>query len=165
MTNLKRGVLHGVILSARLRKQKTTNDLVAISCQNHNIRKATQPTPENNLGYIFRDEGKRTIYHWLIKAMVKIYDILLTNLFRTRSQEVIREKKRRLFFRLCGASELLPYVYNWGTYIWKDELSHTLFWKFVMVYRRLFTRSDFEIEIRGDYEHQNKSPNMGKITT
>lgn len=163
MTNLKSGSLHGVILSARLRKQKTTKDLIAISNQNHDFRKATQPSPENNLGYIFRNEGKRTVYHWLIKAVVKTYGILLSYLTKEKCQEDIEEKKRRLFFRLCGASELLPYVYNWGTYIWKDELSHSLFWKFVRIHRLLFTRSDFEIEIRGDYEHKTNSPNLGKI--
>ena len=55
-----------------------------------------------------------------------------------------------IILRLYGAKELLPYVYGWNRYIWKDKKSHALFWKFHEIHQKLFNESKFEIEIKGD---------------
>ena len=50
---------------------------------------------------------------------------------------------------MYGAKELIPYVYGWNRYIWKDDKSHELFWKYHKIHKKLFKESKFEIEIKG----------------
>ena len=67
-----------------------------------------------------------------------------------KKNEIVDRKKKEFLFYLLGASDLLPYVYNWNRYIWKDEKAHTLFGKFHLLHQKMFKQSHFEIEIKGD---------------
>ena len=61
----------------------------------------------------------------------------------------LKKSKLDCMLLLLGAKDLQPYVYGWNRYIWKDEKSHTLFWKFHEIHKKLFKNNHFEIEIRG----------------
>lgn len=143
----------GVILSVKLRKRiGKAIDLKALAGKNHQLRLETQPGPKDNLGSIFKGPHKRTKFGIVVTIIAKLYEFILKIFINNR--EVVKEKKKRLFFKMVGAEDLLPYVYAWNRYIWKDELSHTLFWKYVKTYRRLYSLSDFEIEIKGDRKNE-----------
>lgn len=147
MTSLKSGKLKGVILSIRLKKEQGDKNKVKSDSEKYQkIRKMTQPGPKNNLGSIFRNSGRMTILHFFVAAIVKMYGFFL--FIRTKNAECVKIKKKHLFFKLIGAEDLLPYVYEWNRFIWKDSQAHILFWKYVRTHHRLFTRSDFEIEIK-----------------
>ena len=82
----------------------------------------------------------------MLSAITKNYGIFLRLFHRERMD--IESKRRHLFFLMLGASDIEPYVCNWGWYQWRDEKSHDLFWKFVRIRKLLFKRSIFEIEIK-----------------
>ena len=78
--------------------------------------------------------------------MLKVIARLYVTLYRTFSRKTIKEQHVMLW--LMGGRTLIPYVYNWNRYIWKDADSHTLFWKYHKLHKLIFKNSDFEIEIK-----------------
>ena len=145
---LKRGELGGVILSLKLRKEK--GDAVAlkkIADRNRQNRKATQPGPKDNLGSIYADIHVYSFFSYIVRGLAKI--LALPYFLTGKGKNEIKPKQRRILFTLLGAKDLLPYVHSWNRYIWKDEHSHKLFWKYHKIHQRLFKPIKFEIEIRG----------------
>lgn len=143
---LKRGELHGVILSCRLRCQHSDyHGLKSLAEQYSHTRKKTQPGPANNLGSIFRFQGRPTIYYCIMRLFSILYSIMFCG-----NKEMAKDKKKEMFFYLIGAKDLLPYVYNWNRFIWRDESSHRMFEKYLRIHQRLFTGNELEIEIKED---------------
>lgn len=147
-TAFKTHEIEGVIISARLKCEKgDRTTLKDRAVKNHAIRTETQPSPSNNLGSIFKESSNWSFAGYMIRAIAKFYEILFINK-KNVNKEIIEQKKKEFIFRLLVAEDLLPYVYNWNRFIWLDDLSHTLFWKYVRIHKLLFSASDFEIEIK-----------------
>lgn len=143
----KRGERKGIILSVLLSKEYGDEAQIKHQAEkNHKTRKETQPGPRNSLGSIFANSGKRTILNLILSMVCKAYGILLRLI--GNKQEVINKRKKKLLFTLLGASDVEPYVLSWNWYQWQDEYSHVAFWKYVRQHKRMFTKSEFEIEIK-----------------
>lgn len=146
-SSLKRRETEGVILSIRLKKEKgDTAELQRMAEECHKKRMETQPGPKDNLGSIYAVSGGWSFYSYLPRAVSKCYALLLRLSGRGRND--VQRAKKSLLFSMLGAKELLPYVYGWNRYIWKDEQSHRLFWKFHKLHQKMFKQSKFEIEIK-----------------
>ncbi len=144
---LKRGEERAVILKVVLRREN--GDINRIKEQanlNHTKRKHTQPESKNSLGSIFANSGGPTKLNRLLTIVTTPYALILK--FAGYKEQTIREKRKKIIFALLGASDVEPYVHTWNWYQWRDEQSYVLFWKFVKLHQRMFTRSDFEIEIK-----------------
>lgn len=143
---LKRGEIKGVILSATLQKEYgDTEGIKALADRNHRRRLETQPGPKDNLGSIYAVSNGFSRKGWMIRKLASALCILL----RLIQKDKVSINSKDLILRFCGAKELRPYVYGWNRYIWKDEKSHELFWKFHKIHQKLFNESKFEIEIKG----------------
>lgn len=148
---LKKGELKGIILSIVLKKEYGDKEKIReIMENNQKHRRLTLPGPMNNLGSIFSDSGKPTLLNYMILSLIKIYELIFLRKFR--DEKVIRSKKMSLFLKILGAGELFPYVYSWNCYIWKDAISHELFWKYVKLHKLLYSKNVFEIEIKGNFK-------------
>lgn len=148
-TVLKRGEMHGVILSVRLKKEIGNATLLKeLATQYHEKRKQTQPGPKDNLGSIFANSGSHRFRYRLAYLLIK--PVQLINLFLYSDKEKRKKMNRIVLFDLMGANSLEPYVYSWNRFIWKDDKSHDKFWDYVECHKKLFTSSEFEIEIKGN---------------
>lgn len=145
---LKRGEMKGVILRIKLRKENGDVQLLKkLVEENHQNRIVTQPGPKDNLGSIYATGGGWAIYSYIPRAISKVYE-LLVRLFG-RGEIETQKQKIKILLTILGKKELVPYVFNWNRYIWKDEQSHRLFWKFHKLHQKMFKQSIFEIEIKG----------------
>ena len=128
--------------------------------QCHERRKQTQPPANDNLGSIYSNKHELTPIGFVIKGIAKIIATLYGLTGQSRNK--IKKKQQEIMLILSGGKELIPYVYSWNRYIWKDERSHELFWKFWKdershelfwkfhhIHKKLFKESNFEIEIKG----------------
>lgn len=152
---LKRHEKRAIILTATLRRivgDATT--LRKIADENHRKRRASQPGPKNGLGSIFGVSGSPTPLQKRLNIIADKYEKILR--WMGADIKTQREKKTHLILRLLGESSLQPYVRALNWYQWNDDLSHQLFWRYVQLHRKLFTRSDFEIEIKGKIEDADR---------
>lgn len=148
-SSLKRGELTGIILSVKLERRLGDKNVInAKAEQNHQKRKATQPPAQNNLGSIYRNSSRMTIVGYCLKGIVGLYGFFAQMTGMKRDE--LTRKKQSLTLSLIGAKDLIPYVYSWNRFIWKDANAHKLFWKFHQKHQLLFKNSDFEIEIKGN---------------
>lgn len=146
---LKRGELGGVILSATLRKKQGNPVLLQqLAVKNHKKRLETQPGPKDNLGSIYYNSEGWSMFSILPRGIVAIYGILLK--IAGLCKDNIKEKKKRALLVVLGGKRVIPYFYGWNRYIWSDEQSHKLFWKYHRLHQLMFKNSTFEIEIKGD---------------
>lgn len=146
-SSFKRGEQSGVILSVKLKRCFGNKEIIQAKAeQNHQKRKTTQPPAQNNLGSIYRSSSSMTILGYLLKGVVGVYGFFVQSL-GVHGDELAR-KKKYLTLSLIGARDLIPYVYSWNRFIWKDDNAHHLFWKFHRKHQLLFKNSDFEIEIK-----------------
>lgn len=146
-SSLKRNELKGIILSVKLRKEQGNAILLKdIAEKNHHLRKASQPSPEDNLGSVYANKNTKTPVGYIVNGIAKSVGLLygLTG----KNEKQIKGKQKEIVLSLLQARDLLPYVYGWNRYIWKDELAHTLFWKFDRIHRLLYKDNKFEIEIK-----------------
>lgn len=144
---LKRDELKGVILTVKLIKEKgDVNELQKEAEINHIIRKTTQPGPKDNLGSIYAVSGGWSLYSIIPRFISKCYAMFL--ILIGKDKIVVKQKQRAFLLYLLGAKDIYPYIYGWNRYIWKDEQSHALFWKYHKVHQLLFRESVFEIEIK-----------------
>ena len=144
---LKCGELRGVIISATLRKEKGDRERIKKQAElYHKTRLETQPGPKDNLGSIYAHSDGWSLRVVLHRIIVLLYGFLLKMKGKTKND--IKEKKKNLLLTLLGAKDIIPYVFSWNRYIWKDEKSHDLFWKYHKIHKQLFNRSEFEIEIK-----------------
>ena len=114
--------------------------------KNHHSRKVSQPSPKDNLGSIYANAKKKTLFGYIVNGIAKGLALLYG--FTGKKKKQIRDKQREIVLCILQARDLVPYVYGWNRYIWKDELAHTLFWKFDKIHRLLYKSSEFEIEIK-----------------
>ena len=144
-SSLKRKEKEAIILSVTLRANKgDKNKISSLAEQNHQLRKNTQPAAQGTLGSVFSCEGKPTLLNYLITSVTKVYALLL----KLVGGKDIEKKRKQLTFCLLGAKDVEPYVHHWNCYWWRDDVAHQLFWKYVRLHRMMFTKSDFEIEIK-----------------
>ncbi len=144
---LKRGEKRAIILSVILNRENgDPNVIKELANRNHSIRRVTQPEAKNSLGSIFADSGKPTFLYWRLAAISQAYGILLK--LKGDNNEKIVKKRKHLTFVLLRATDVEPYIKQWNWYQWSDEKAHELFWKYVKLHRRMFTKSVFEIEIK-----------------
>ncbi len=146
-SSLKRHELKGIILSVKLKKEQGDAILLKnLAEKNHHSRKVSQPSPKDNLGSIYASKQKKTPIGLIVLGIAKFFGLLygLTG----KNYRQVRDKQKETVLSLLQARELLPYVYGWNRYIWKDEQAHTLFWKFDKIHRLLYKSSEFEIEIK-----------------
>lgn len=145
---LKRHEKQGIILTATLRREHgDATELRNTADENHRKRRNSQPGPKNGLGSIFGSSGDPTP---LQNDMEVIYNRFAKWFhWETSDIKTQREKKAHLALTMLGDKELKPYVRAWNWYQWNDDEAHQMFWKFVRFHRQMFTRSDFEIEIKG----------------
>lgn len=142
---LKRGDKKAVILSVTLRKEfGDREELAHKAAIIHNTRKRIQPAPQGSLGSIFADEGRPTLLNYTITIITKLYSILL----KVVGSKDIESKRNHLTFLLLNAEDVEPYVHHWNCYYWADERAHELFWKFARLHKKMFTKSEFEINIK-----------------
>ena len=145
---LKRHEEQAIILSATLRRVPgDATTLRQIADENHLKRRASQPGPKNALGSIFGSSGEPTP----LQNDIEIIYNRFAKWFHWETADIKsqREKKAHLALTLLGNKALRPYVRAWNWYQWNDDNAHRLFWEYVRLHRRMFTRSDFEIEIKG----------------
>lgn len=139
-SSLKRGEIQGVIISVHLNIKKGSNeDEIKKSQIVQEKRNTTQPGPASNLGSIYKNTGKPRFLYYILIIVVRLVSLFC------------KVEKKTFFFKLLGAEDIMPYVYSWNRYIWKDNNAHLKFWKFHKLHKRLFTNSEFEIEIKGKY--------------
>lgn len=144
---LKRGEQSGVILSVKLKKESGDVEILKKKAeQNHRRRKTTQPPPQNNLGSIYGVTNGWSLYSYLPRALAKVYSVILNILLKDKQMQ--KKKKKEFLFRILGAKEIVPYVYSWNRFMWIDEKSHSLFWKYHELHKKMFNESKFEIEIK-----------------
>lgn len=144
---LKRNEKKAVIVSVVLKRINGDSvELKSIADNNHATRQSTQPEAKNSLGSIFCEEGRPSVLNRFLGLITLFYGALLR--LTNHKQEVIAEKRNHLKFVLLGAKDVEPYVRRWNWYQWRDENSHKLFWKYVHLHNKLFTKSEFEIEIK-----------------
>lgn len=145
-SSLKRGEIKGVILSVTLRKEYGDAEILkALAEKNHNRRLLTQPGHKDNLGSIYAVTGGYSQRSWMIRMLASLICLPLKLICKDKYSKA----KVDLILRMYNAKELRPYVYGWNRYIWKDEKSHELFWKFHKIHKIIFNKSNFEIEIKG----------------
>lgn len=144
---LKRGEKTAIILTAKLRRENGDKQQIWKRAQeSHQKRYNTQPKPQNTLGSIFKESGRRTLLNMAITAVTKTYalSLVLTN----KTPKEIADKRKRLTFTLLNAKDVEPYVHHWNCFWWRDEKAYELFWKYIQLHRLMFTKSEFEIEIK-----------------
>lgn len=145
---LKRHEKEAVILSATLRNEKgDATTLQKLADENHQKRRASQPGPNNSLGSIFSNSGQPTVLKQHIDSQLTELEQKLIN--RKANIKEQREETSRMALSLLGHEELQPYVRAWNWYQWNDNAAHSSFWLYVQLHRKMFTQSDFEIEIKG----------------
>lgn len=146
-SSLKREELNGIILSVRLRKEQGDAIMLKkLAEKNHQSRIVSQPSPKDNLGSIYASKQKKTLIGIIVIGIAKFCGIRYV--LAGKNKEQVRYKQKEIVLILLQARDLLPYVYGWNRYIWKDKLSHTLFWKFDKIHRLLYKDNEFEIEIK-----------------
>lgn len=152
---LKREEKRAVILTVKLRWKNGDRQYIQRKAEeNHRKRCITQPKPQNTLGSIFGESGKRSLLNFAITVVTKIYALFLKLVNKT-PQEII-DKRKHLTFTLLNAKDVEPYVYTWNCYWWRDEKAYELFWKYVRLHQLMFSKSEFEIEIK--HNHNFKIP-------
>lgn len=145
---LKRGEMEGIILSVCLKKDIGDLEMIKLSAERHHQKRiSTQPAPKDNLGSIYKSSGGWSRKSIMIRLIANCFSLILLLMGKKRSN--IKREKIKLMLSMLGEKQLQPYVYGWNRYIWKDEKSHDLFWKFHYIHQKLFKKSDFEIEIKG----------------
>ena len=146
---LKRGEIKGVILSVTMRKEYgNAETLKKLAEENHRKRLLTQPGPKDNIGSIYAHTDGYSHESYFVRLFVRVF--LRLYRFIQKDSTLVKRAGIDATLRLYNAKELRPYVYDWNRYIWKDEQSHELFWKFHEIHKKLFNKSEFEIEIKGE---------------
>lgn len=146
-SSLKRHELKGIILSVKLKKEQGDVILLKdLAEKNHHSRKVSQPSPKDNLGSIYASKQIKTPIGFIVLGIAKFFGLIYGLTGKHKKQ--IKDKQKEIVLSLLQAKDLVPYVYGWNRYIWKDELAHTLFWKFDKIHRLLYQSSEFEIEIK-----------------
>ena len=115
--------------------------------KNHLTRMQNQPTPEDCLGSVFYDKGSHTITFYMVHIVIRICSIICK--YIGMSNKRIISMKKSLEFILLGLPDISRYVAHWNCFKWKDEYSHEAFWIYVKAHKKMYTKSDFEIIIKG----------------
>ena len=136
-SNFKKGVIKGVILRVKLKKQIGNYLSIQERAKNaHQLRMTTQPGPQDNLGSCFMSGEKRIWYKILqrfVRFCIKCLDLKSSPLSMELS--------------MLGNADLAPYLFDINRFIWKDEGAIAAFDKYVRLYHRLHKKAKLEINI------------------
>ena len=136
-SSLKRGVIKGVILSVKLKKERGDVELIKKQAViAHWQRMNMQPGPQNNLGSCFMSGTKRMWY--------RVYQRFVSFLNRYLHLNLC---PLELELRLLGYSKLIPYLYDMNRFMWKDVQSVEAFDDYVRLYHKLYKKAKLEINI------------------
>lgn len=139
-TSLKRKELKGVIVEVVLcKEQGDPTELQQIADKNHSIRKREQPKAANNLGTTFIGNNLTRKGLLLFKIERVLRRFMQTNDIRNTLPWALK---------LIGAGKYTPYIYYWNRYMFLDEKSHRLFFKYYHFIKTIYSDVHFEIEIR-----------------
>lgn len=145
-SDLKRGILKGVILKAKLHKEFGDLEQIKVKAENnHRIRIETQPGPKYNLGSTYCDLGKRTFWGNIISFMAGFYSKAL--MVFNYDDKTRTRKKNEFEFRLAGGKGVIPYIFSPSRFIWKDDNADNVFIQYQRVLNKLYINPRLEIEI------------------
>lgn len=135
---LKTKTIVGIILSVKLSKKKgNLAEIKHKSQEAHRLRIKTQPGPQNNLGSCFMS-GTRTFLFKMISKVVHVY-------LKLKKKNL--QKSLSIILQLLRHKHLIPYLYNWNRFIWKDEQAAVVFDDYVKLYKRLHKGAKLEINV------------------
>lgn len=139
MSDIKRGILKGIILKAYFILKRGDKEALVKKAQfNHEMRLTTQPGPQKNLGSIFSNVGKMSIKYKIIYYLLKL-SYIFTHFRKPQSDIVIKQ-----LYALMGKSKFNAYI-DRGRWIWKDEDSYELFDDYVSITQKMFPSAKLEI--------------------
>ena len=140
-TSLKRGELHGTIISVTLKKvQGDPVKLKQLSLKNHQIRKSQQPSGVNNLGTTINEGPSLTTKGVFLYRLERIIQLLIGSKDRRKSFPIV--------LKIIGLKKYAPYVYIPNRYIFLDQKSHKYFDGYFEFIKTLYNDARLEIEIR-----------------
>lgn len=144
---LKRHEIDGVILSVKLKKEYGEFDIIRNEAiNNHELRKRTQPGPQNNLGSIFKYRNCLTLRGRIIKGISAIIAKLT---HPTVPSSNLAKEKTYIACKLMRQRELAEYLpYGFNRYIWSSHSAHDRFDQYVSMYKKIFKDAELEIEIK-----------------
>lgn len=139
----KRGEMKGIILSVKLKAEKTENieeELEKAEASN-NYRKNKQEGYSRNLGSVFASRKMKEN----VRNVIAVGLSGIISLLRIMPQ---RKAQKFLLLNLYGYKVLFPYVSDKSinTYVWKDEWSETLFDRYKQFVNEVFDNAVIEIE-------------------
>lgn len=145
-SNFKRKILKGVILRVILNIENGDSCFLKKTAEkNHQLRLETQPSPKNNLGTTYHQFGEYTTFGYIISRFGGLYCVIL-KLLGINYME--RNKRRDNFeISLAGGRDVIPYLFNRGRFIWKDDNADTKFIKYQKIIHRIYKNPQLEIEI------------------
>lgn len=138
-TNLKRGLLKGVILQVVLNKVPGNAVELADKAEyHHQYRMKRQPDGANNLGTTFlgaqlTTKGKRVF--WLQKRISKTF-------------HCSQRKAYKIVLKLIGKKQFVPYLWSWDRYMFLSPEAHDLFDVYHQFLNTLYSDLQLEIEVR-----------------
>lgn len=134
----KRKEFDGTILSVTLKKEVgEKKQLIEHAEQCQLERKATQPTPSNNLGSCFMS-GRKDIRLRIMERIVRACGSIFC---------LNRAQKFRLLLWLLGQKKMIPYLYDINRFMFIDKNAHVMFNEYVSFYRKFYKDAKLEIEI------------------
>lgn len=144
---LKRHQVDGVILSVKLKKEYGDIDKIRKDAtNNHELRKRTQPGPQNNLGSIFKYQNCLTLRGRIIKGVSAIIAKLT---HPTVPSSNLAKEKTYIACKLMRQRDLAEYLpYGFNRYIWSSLSAHNRFDQYVSMYKKIFKDAELEIEIK-----------------
>lgn len=149
-SSLKRGIIKGLVLSAKLRIERT-NDIVALKEKASVFKKHREENLESSpytLGCTFDTpfiNGKLSIVYRVFYYSYMVFLSLL------RVPKAKKQHLQKVFFlRLTGYKELIPYISDKTmiTFIWNDENADLQFPKYVKFMNEVLKTDKMEIEIK-----------------
>lgn len=142
----KNGCIKGIILRLRLKRENGDLGEIMKSAQNfHSIRKQTQPGPRNNIGSIHGYSGQSTL---LFKVVNFLSNVCVTPFLIVLGKQNKNYYKTKIILTIIGRRDLIPYLFNFNRFIFKDENSHIKFMEYLALYKKFFPNSKIEIEIK-----------------
>ena len=143
----KRRIISGVIISAKLRRKiGDKKKIEELAKRYHNLRQSSQPSPNNNLGSIFKYRKNLTLKGIIVKGLSAFIAKLTSS---NASPTSLSKKKTTIACRLLNKgeiSEFLPYGFN--RYIWSSYSAHEHFDSYISMYKEIFKNAELEIEIK-----------------
>ncbi len=147
-SDLKKHVLKGTILQARLRAEYgDKNELIRIAKENEASRRIALEGPAQNLGCtvnrLFYNGEMPLRFRLPYRFVSKVLSLFV------KDEMHYRYLKKVFLLTITGHKRLIPYVSDkqFITFIWKDEKADDVFCDYLVFMRDVFKTDQIEIEI------------------